>query len=137
RKLVQIEPSLDADSWAERERRYKKKFEAGRLYIPSLFSGFELPPQIEQLALFLFAGRTAPEEIAGGRIVPFHKFMNDVLDSVRNRPLSNKMIPEQYTLLRTLQFAARSWPVAQPNRKKQQPVTGGDAVFGNFYKSSS
>ena len=60
----------------------------------------------------MFAGHTPPQEIAGGKILPFHKFMNDVLEGVRKRPLSSAMIPEQYSLLRTLQFAARSWPVA-------------------------
>ena len=37
--LVHIEPSMDANSWAERERRYQKKFTAGRKYIPELFQG--------------------------------------------------------------------------------------------------
>jgi hypothetical protein len=34
--LVHLEPSLDADSWAVRERRFRKKFDEGRqhrLYI--------------------------------------------------------------------------------------------------------
>jgi hypothetical protein len=30
RHLVQIEPSMDADSWAQREQRYAKKFTAGK-----------------------------------------------------------------------------------------------------------
>lgn len=28
--IVHVEPSLDADTWQERERRYAKKFRAGR-----------------------------------------------------------------------------------------------------------
>lgn len=28
--LVHIEPSMDADSWTKREKRYAKKFSAGR-----------------------------------------------------------------------------------------------------------
>lgn len=111
RLLVQIEPSLDADSWKKREERYKKKFTAGRKHIPALFEGIEIPQSIDQLALFLFAGRTTRTEIGGGKIVHFEDFMNQVLAAVRQRPLNSAMIPEQYTLLRTLQFAARSWPL--------------------------
>jgi len=37
--LVHIEPSMDADSWAVREIRYKRKFNAGKKYIPTLFEG--------------------------------------------------------------------------------------------------
>jgi hypothetical protein len=44
--LVHIEPSMDASSWDERERRYKKKFDAGRKYIPHLFQGLELPNRL-------------------------------------------------------------------------------------------
>src|SRR4051794_29527070 len=45
-RLVHIEPSLDADSWAERERRYLKKFDAGRKHIPSLFPALKLPEKV-------------------------------------------------------------------------------------------
>jgi len=40
KKVVQIEPSLDANSWEKRERRYKKKFEAGKKYIPEILNIF-------------------------------------------------------------------------------------------------
>jgi hypothetical protein len=116
KKLIQIEPSLDADSWAKREDRYKKKFDAGRKHIPTLFSGFDLPSDIEQIAIFLFAGRNPPETIGGGKIVAFHAFMDEIRKVVSQRPLTNAMIPEQYGLLRTLQFAARTWPISEEER---------------------
>jgi hypothetical protein len=108
--LVQVEPSLDALSWDKREERYRKKFDAGKRHIPALFAGLDVPKQIEQLAIFLFAGRDPPKTIGGGKIWPFHAFMADIFEAVRTRPLNTAMIPEQYGLLRTLQFAARSWP---------------------------
>ena len=43
RSLAHIEPSLDSDSWAKREVRYKKKFEAGRRHIPALFPVSRFP----------------------------------------------------------------------------------------------
>src|SRR5215467_744249 len=66
RKLVQIEPSLDTDTWEERERRYLKKFNAGRRYIPELFEGLALPREIEQIALFVYGGG-GRATLAGGR----------------------------------------------------------------------
>jgi hypothetical protein len=54
--LVHIEPSMDAASWDQREKRYTAKFGAGRKHIPSLFSGFDLP-EIDQIALLVFAGK--------------------------------------------------------------------------------
>jgi hypothetical protein len=50
--LVHIEPSMDATSWDQREKRYTAKFGAGRKLIPSLFSGFDLP-EIDQIALLV------------------------------------------------------------------------------------
>jgi len=52
RLLVHVEPSVDSDSWARRELRYAKKFEAGRKYIPALFVGIPIPKHIDQVALF-------------------------------------------------------------------------------------
>lgn len=109
--LLQIEPSLDADSWAKREIRYRKKFIAGRKHIPKLFPGLNIPTKIDQVAIFLFGSQTTRSQIGGGRILSFNKFMNDILNTVSGRALANAMIPEQFDLLRTLQFAARTWPV--------------------------
>src|SRR5689334_913349 len=49
--LVQLEPSVDSDPWSTREKRFRKKFEAGRKYIPTIFEGFTLPEEIEQIAV--------------------------------------------------------------------------------------
>ena len=68
-RLVQIEPSMDASSWKERERRYEKKFEAGRKYIPELFQGLRIPTEIEQIAVLVFASKQNHETLAGGKIV--------------------------------------------------------------------
>src|SRR5438270_8114137 len=68
-RLKQIECSLDAESWAHREERYRKKFEAGRKYIPGLFKGLKVPDTIEQEAVFVFAATTNWTKLAGGTIV--------------------------------------------------------------------
>ena len=68
-RLVHIETSTDADSWAERERRITKKFKAGRDHIHKLFDGLpDLPKVPDQIAVFAFGG-AAPEKIAGGELL--------------------------------------------------------------------
>jgi hypothetical protein len=50
KRLLHIEPSMDANSWEDRERRFAAKFEIGRKYIPTLFAGFLPLPTIEPIA---------------------------------------------------------------------------------------
>jgi hypothetical protein len=51
--LVHIEALMDASSWAEREKRFKKKFDAGRKHIPILFNGLDIPTNIDQIAVLV------------------------------------------------------------------------------------
>src|SRR5690242_17667960 len=69
RHLVHVEPSTDSQSWEKREQRYKKKFAAGRRYIPGLFPGLSLPKDIEQLALLVFASKRSHTQLGGGKLV--------------------------------------------------------------------
>jgi hypothetical protein len=110
-KLVQVEPSLDAHTWEKREGRYAKKFQAGRRYIPALFEGLTLPSELEQIALLVFAGGTSRTTLGGGRVVFIKAFMREILEKVRTRRVNSAAIPEEYPLLRTLQFAAQYWPI--------------------------
>jgi hypothetical protein len=104
--LVQVEPSVDASSWAERERRYRKKFEAGRKYIPSLFEGFTLPEEIEQIAVFAYASKKTHETLAGGKIVLMTDLLEEIFNELRSRSILSSSIPEQQPILRTLQIVA-------------------------------
>ncbi len=104
RHLIQIEPSMDADSWSIREKRFKKKFDAGRKYIPSLFSGFDLPEKIDQVALLGFAGKRHPEMIGGGKVVVTQELLPEIFHKLKDYNYENKSIPEQYIILRTLQM---------------------------------
>lgn len=108
RSLVQIEPSLDTHSWAKREDRYTKKFDAGRRYIPGLFPGMVLPKEIDQVALFVHAG-SARERIAGGRVVSIRVLMKEIREAIGDRKVGRTAIPERFPLLRTLQFAGQYW----------------------------
>lgn len=114
RLLVQIEPSLDADSWQKREHRYAKKFSAGLKYIPGLFPGIDLPDKIEQIALIVFGGGEARDRFAGGRVVFIRDFMHEIREAVRPLKVDRSPIPERFPLLRTLQFAANYWEPQDP-----------------------
>jgi hypothetical protein len=102
--LIHIEPSMDADSWSEREKRYKKKFDAGNKYIPSLFIGLDLPKKIDQVALLGFAGKKHPEFVGGGRVVVTQELLPDILRKLKKYYDKNISISEQFIILRTLQL---------------------------------
>ncbi len=103
--LVHIEPSMDADSWAKREARYTKKFEAGRKYIPALFEGIDLPNDIEQIALLGFASNRNVKTLAGGRVMTTSELFVEIVSEISGKKVAKAAVPEQYPLLRTLQFA--------------------------------
>ena len=105
--LVQIEPSMDASSWSERERRYKKKFDAGRKYIPELFKGLNIPTDIEQIAVLVFASKQNRKTLAGGRIVIINELLEEIFDELRSISIYSSAISEQHPILRTLQFVAQ------------------------------
>jgi hypothetical protein len=105
KRLRHIEPSMDSHTWAERTARYTKKFEAGRKYIPALFSGFDPLPEIEQIALFGYGGKGPKERIGGGQIVLVRDWVQEILGALKAKQIANNAVPEQYVCLRTLQFA--------------------------------
>lgn len=104
RRLVHIEPSMDAHTWQKREDRYAKKFEAGRKYIPALFSGMDLPGEIDQIALLGFASNTNVKTLAGGRIMTSSELLSEITAEICSMTISKSAIPEQYPLLRTIQL---------------------------------
>ncbi len=103
--LVHIEPSMDAHTWDKREERYKKKFAAGLQYIPSLFEGLNLPTDIEQIALLGFGSNSNKKTLAGGRIMTPSDLLAEITEEISNKRINRAAIPEQFALLRTIQFA--------------------------------
>ena len=128
RRLIHIEPSLDSDSWERREERYRKKFAAGRKHIPGLFPGLELPKAPEQIALFVYGARGQRTGLAGGRIVLIREFMIEILETLRGRRVAASAIPEEFPLLRTLQFAAQYWAGAPSPAAAQQRLAADAAI---------
>lgn len=106
KKLIHIEPSLDADSWEHREKRFAKKFAAGRKYIPKLFDGLDVPVEIDQIAVFLFASKANKQTIGGGKIMLVPELLRKIIDGLSQRKVAKQAVPENFPLLRTIQFVA-------------------------------
>jgi hypothetical protein len=64
----------------------------------------DLPPDIEQIAVFIFGSRSRTE-IGGGRILMIADLMQESRNALITRSVSSVAVPEQYQLLRALQFA--------------------------------
>lgn len=106
KQLVQIEPSMDAHSWAVREERYRKKFLAGKKYIPKLFVGMTVPKEITQIALFGLIGRKPQRFLAGGQVLTLRELLKDICEEMQIHRTATNIIPENYTILRTIMFVA-------------------------------
>ncbi|NBB96370.1 MAG: hypothetical protein GVY16_11615 [Planctomycetes bacterium] len=103
--LVHIEPSIDGHSWARREQRYRKKFRAGKKYIASLFKGLNIPTTVEQIALFIAGSSGKHPTLAGGKVVIVKEILRDMACKLPG--IHERVVPEQYPLLRTIQFVAQ------------------------------
>jgi hypothetical protein len=117
KKLVHYEPSMDCYPWPKRRLRFSKKFAAGRTHIPELFEGLELPTKIDQIALLVYCPqKSGGSELGGGRLKTITEFMKEIKEGLADRHIKNKAIPEQFTILRALQFANEYWGDCQvPN----------------------
>jgi hypothetical protein len=104
-RVVHYEPSIDALSWPKREARYQKKFAAGRKYISSIFPGLIASTALLQIAVLITHPKNR-HKIAGGDIVSIDEMMAEIRAKVLARGImSDNAIPEQYSLLRTLQLS--------------------------------
>lgn len=105
--LVHVEASLDAESWERREHRFAKKFDAGRRYIPELFKGLGIPAEIEQVALLAFASTRNRDTLAGARILLTSELFAQIVEGIQGLKMESSAIPQQFALLRTIQFACQ------------------------------
>lgn len=102
--LVHVEPSMDCHSWTTREKRYHKKFEAGRKHIPSIFKGYVLPSEIEQIALFEYASGKNHSVIGGGKVKLVKELLRDIRIELLSKKVCNDAVSEHMPLLRMVQF---------------------------------
>jgi hypothetical protein len=102
--IIHVEPSMDAHSWEERERRYRKKFEAGKKYIPHMIPGFKIGTPIEQVAIFGMLKRKSRENLAGGKVLGISDLLKSIINELSNLKIAKEAVPEQFPLLRNIQF---------------------------------
>lgn len=104
--LVHYEPSIDALSWAKREARYIKKFQAARKYIfKDIFTWLPPTTPLQQIAVFISHPKNR-HTIAGGTILSIDELMKEIRAKiVACGIMAKNAVPEQYLLLRTLQLS--------------------------------
>lgn len=110
KRLVHIEPSMDSDSWEKREARYQKKFAAGRKHIPKIFRGLDVPKEIDQIALLVYASKKSRTTLGGGRLVLIRELLDEIVLGMGELAVAKNIIPEQWPILRTIQFVKNFQP---------------------------
>jgi hypothetical protein len=103
--VVHYEPSIDGYSWEKREKRFQRKFELGRKYIPTEVFPW-LPPDvhIHQIAICVVRGKR--KTVGGATLLTVDEFVAEVRQAVIDEgPADSNAISETYPMLRTIQFA--------------------------------
>jgi len=106
KRILHYEPSMDGSSWAKRETRYRKKFDAGKRHIPDLFENFMKvhPDWIEQYAVLGFGSDANHPNLGGGRVVTAKKLFEQITADLADKKIENAAVPENAPRLRTIQF---------------------------------
>ena len=113
--LLHLEPSLDAHTWAKREERFTKKFEAGRRHIfEDIFSWLDSSTPIEQIAIL--PSRGTRETLAGAALITVDEYVAKIRKDIAGLNVAAKgAVPEKYPLLRTIQFLVNGYHRVSPD----------------------
>ena len=111
RHLVHIEATMDTRTWDQRRLKMERTFVAARKYIPDLFEGFSELPEPEHIALLGFGSNTNVQSMGLGRVQTVNELMADIRKSDVMQSYGKKAVPEQFVILRAMQFAATCWGV--------------------------
>jgi hypothetical protein len=121
--LLHIEPSLDANSWEKREKRFEKKFQAGQKYIlRDVFPWLPTTTVLKQRAVFV---STSPgrRTLAGAEVVTVDEMVAEIREAVRARGIGARAaIPEHYPLLRTIQLVVSGYYRVVPVKEAEKAV---------------
>jgi len=119
--VVHVEPSMDAHSWEKRETRYQTRFDLGRRYIPDLLGGKHKTRPLRQVALIGLGSSTNHPTLGGGEVLSLGDFLSNIIAAFRGGELSGQPVPQQYPILRTLQFVADNHKTVIPVLMDQDP----------------
>lgn len=105
REIVHIETSMDAHSWHKRRKRYARKFELGRQYIPQLFRFAERRPR--QVAVLGYPRTTRDKELLGTDVEVYlmPQLIEEIESDLCRTTIESGAVPETFPLLRAVQFA--------------------------------
>ena len=115
RHVVQIEPAFDLEPADEKERHFRIKFGAGKKYLHRMFG----PPtglHVEQIALIAATDSSERRTIGGGRALLVSEFVAQILRHLAELDPAIAPVPEQWPLIRTLQWAGKCREALSPAR---------------------
>lgn len=105
RHFLHVECSIDANTWENREKTFERKFAMGRKHARDLFSGMELPIALDQVVVHGAAiAADQHRGLGGGRLMTARELTAEIISGIP-ATFSKGTVPENYPLLRTLQFA--------------------------------
>ena len=113
-EVVQVEPSMDAHSWEKREKRYTARFDAGRRFIPDLVGQAGSACELKQIALIGLGSSTNHPTLGGADVLSLADFLVEILGQLRGGTQGSTPVPQQYPILRTLQFVAENHRAVVP-----------------------
>jgi len=100
---LHVECSGDANSWKVRESSFERKFAIGREFVEKEVFPWLKDPRIEQWAVVWGAGPRR-KTVGRAKIVTMNMlYRNIARDIVKLNQKGNRVIPEKYPLLRTIQ----------------------------------
>lgn len=114
--LIHIETSLDAYSWEKRSERFSKKFKLGTKYIISeVFTWLSPDVVIDQLIILPSKPKSC--ELDGIKVITIDEMFGIIIKDIKELGQANKnAIPEQYSLLRAVQFAVVGYVTSPLNK---------------------
>ena len=119
-RIVHVEASMDAHSWEVREQRFGRKFAAGRAHLPAAV-GELASSGIEQVALVALGSRVNHPTLGGGQVLTLAEFLVEILAELRDGGGAGIPVPQQFPILRTLQFVAEHRRALLPILLEQDP----------------
>jgi len=101
--LVHAEPSMDADSWRQREQKFRRKFRDAEEHYGELFQ-FHYE-RVDRVAVCGW-GRSLPQDVSFGDIVikTLPSFVSEIMKELKRHDPYKDIVPEHWPLLRALQM---------------------------------
>lgn len=108
KRVVHVEPSMDAHSWDVREKRFARKFSAGLRHLADSTGKLCESGDIEQIALIALGSKINHPVLGGGTVLTLSDFLVEILRELKERSGEDLSVPQQYPILRTLQFVVEN-----------------------------